>query len=108
MNSKIIRIKDLLQQLFLELKNEESNDNSFIINQVEYSLVLINKYLCNLNKNNDEKQLFDQLREIYKGMNHPRVGLSDYFIWRNDFDERVKANKSLDEIKKSLYKLLGR
>jgi len=108
MNRKIIKLKDWLQQLLMELKIEVSNDNFFIINQVEYSLVLINEYLCNLNKNNDEKQLLDQLREIYKGINHTRVGLSDYFIWRDDFDERVKANKSLDEIKKNLNKLLGR
>lgn len=108
MNSKIIKLNDLLQQLLVELKNEESNDNSFIINQVTYSLVLINDYLCNLNENKDEKQLFDQLREIYKGINHPRVGLSDYFIWREDFGERVKVNKSLDEIKENLFKLLGK
>ncbi|HEY4553682.1 MAG TPA: hypothetical protein VIG80_10845 [Bacillaceae bacterium] len=55
----------------------------------------------------DEKAVWDTLREMYRSLNHPRVGLSNFYIWRDDFEERLEANEQLDRIKDKLFKLLG-
>ncbi|MDQ0217380.1 hypothetical protein ELQ35_07430 [Peribacillus cavernae] len=108
MNENILKLRDLFQQLLKLLKNENDSDSLYIIKQVDYSLNLVNDYIDNTNGENDEKNLLSHLRENYQTLNQPRVGLSDYFIWRDNYEEREKANKVLDAIKEDLFQMLGR
>ena len=68
-------------------------------------LQLIDEYADNHSDEDDMKLLYMKLVRIYTDINQPRVGLSDYFIWRDDYEERVKANESLDAIKDNLLRL---
>ncbi|MRX74445.1 hypothetical protein GJU40_20260 [Bacillus lacus] len=106
MKKDILQTKELYKQLMTILNKESDNEVNYIINQLENGLKLIDEYIYNQpEEKNDLNQLYLQLTEIYKNINQPRVGLSDYFIWKDDYDERMKANESLDSIKDSLYKL---
>jgi len=77
MTDDIIKIKDIYTELLSTLKKEGDESNSFILNQVKDSLSLIYDFL---RENRDCNNLFVQLNEIYKSINQPRIGLSDFFI----------------------------
>ena len=98
----IEQLRVLFQELKRILEKEDDNETLYIINQLELGLLLIDECLNNVYESKDLKQLFSKLEEIYKKINQPRVGLSDYFIWRENYEERVKVNNGLDTIKKSL------
>jgi hypothetical protein len=98
----IEQLRVLFQELKRILEKENDKDTLYIINQLDLGLHLIDEYLNSTYENIDLKQLFSKLEEIYIKINQPRVGLSDYFIWRDNYEERVKANNSLDAIKKNL------
>lgn len=42
----------------------------------------------------------------YRNMASGNGSFSDFFIWRDDFEEREKANKKLDRIKKDIWDLI--
>lgn len=88
---KVQKIKISYESLLLLLKEQQDSELNYIISQIEESIELINEY--------PNDQIMIELSVIYRKLNKPRVGLSDYFIWRNDFDERLKANEVLDELK---------
>ncbi|BBW97446.1 hypothetical protein ACPVTF_03075 [Geobacillus icigianus] len=107
MLNNILELKNLYEQLLIILKQTDDSDSSYIINQVEHALYLINECLDQKQDNEQMQHLFIRLKEIYKTMNQPRIGLSDYFIWKDDYEERVKANESLDIIKDRLFQLFS-
>ncbi|MGF7046925.1 hypothetical protein J2T13_001427 [Paenibacillus sp. DS2015] len=88
---KVQEIKKSYESLLVLLKEQHDSELNYIISKIEESIELINKY--------PNDQMIFELNEIYLKINNARVGLSDYFIWRNDFDERLKANEKLDELK---------
>ncbi|MBO0589140.1 hypothetical protein [Sporosarcina sp. E16_8] len=105
-------LKDILQLrvIYEELKRvleKENNDSEvlYIINQLELGLGLIDECLNNIYENQDLKELYSKLDEVYMKINQPRVGLSDFFIWRDNYEERIKANEHLDTIKDNLLLL---
>lgn len=99
----IEQLRVLFQELKRILEKENDNETLYITNQLELGLLLIDECLnSNTYENEDLKQLYSKLEEIYIKINQPRVGLSDYFIWRDNYEERVKENNGLDTIKKNL------
>lgn len=102
------QLKTLFQELKEFLEREDSSEASYIISQLEIGLRLIDKCLNHTNKYWDLKQVFSTVKEIYTKINQPRVGLLDFFIWRNNYEERVKANVPLDRIKNDLSLIFRR
>ena len=98
----IEQLRFLFQELKRILEKENDNETLYIINQTKLSLLLIDECLNSNYENKDLKQLLSKLEEIYTKINQPRVGLSDYFIWRDNYEERVKVNNDLDTIKRNL------
>ena len=98
----IEQLRILFQELKRILEKENDNETLYIIHQLELGLLLIDECLNCTYENEDLKQLFSKLEEIYIKINQPRVGLSDYFIWRDNYEERLKVNNGLDKIKKDL------
>lgn len=98
----IEQLRILFQELKRILEKENDNETLYIINQLELGLLLIDECLNGTYESEDLKQLFSKLEEIYIKINQPRVGLSDYFIWRDNYEERLKVNNGLDKIKKNL------
>ncbi|KMY31459.1 hypothetical protein ACZ11_04235 [Lysinibacillus xylanilyticus] len=98
----IEQLRILFQELKRILEKENDNETLYIINQLELGLLLIDECLNGTYENEDLKQLFSKLEEIFIKINQPSVGLSDYFIWRDNYEERLKVNNGLDKIKKNL------
>lgn len=98
----IEQLRILFQELKRILEIENDNETLYIINQLELGILLIDECLNGTYENKDLKQLFSKLEKIYIKINQPRVGLSDYFIWRDNYEERLKVNNGLDKIKKNL------
>ncbi len=98
----IEQLRILFQELKRILEKENDNETLYIIHLLELGLLLIDECLNDTYESEDLKQLFSKLEEIYIKINQPRVGLSDYFIWRNNYEERLKVNNGLDKIKKNL------
>lgn len=42
----------------------------------------------------------------YRNMVSGNGSFSDFFIWRDDFDEREKANKRLDSVRADIWNLI--
>lgn len=42
----------------------------------------------------------------YRSMMRGYGSFSDFFIWREDFEERVRANERLDRIRQELWKIV--
>ncbi|MCK0473849.1 hypothetical protein [Halalkalibacter sp. APA_J-10(15)] len=105
MNKNIKQIQDLFQQLItiLEKENDQGSESVYFLNQVKLGVELIKGYSDSHQDDRDLNELIDKLKEIYAKSNQPRVGLSDYFIWKDDYEERLQANKGLDRIKHDLH-----
>lgn len=56
-----------------------------------------------------ETELHDALiraKSIYNTMNAGYGSFSDYGIWRENYEERVEANKILDKIKSDIWQII--
>ncbi|MED4125630.1 hypothetical protein P4631_00400 [Halalkalibacterium halodurans] len=105
MKKDIQHTKDLFRQLLELLKKENEDEFAYMINQLELGLRFIDEYENISSVERNINQLYCELRQVYININKPRVGLSDFFLWKDDDGERVKANETLDAIKNDLRQL---
>ncbi len=99
MLQKFQSIFDLYNRLLLILRSE-NEVNKYIVGEIEASISLLASYLDDQTKSS--KNLLAELKNLYRNINQPRVGLSDFFIWRDDYDEMINTNATLVTIKKEL------
>lgn len=98
-------IRYLYENLLNILERQNDIENKYIISQINISLNLINKYLLSKNIPNENIIIIKKLFKIYRNINKPRVGLSDYFIWEEDIEKRRKVNAELNMIKNRLREI---
>jgi hypothetical protein len=107
----MIQIVHQTKELYLQLKSilikENDREAQNIIDQIEAGLRIIDEFEDSNINEDDLISLYKDLERVYININQPHVGLSDYFIWKDDYEERIKANKDLDYIKDSLHKLFA-
>ncbi|WCN36393.1 hypothetical protein [Aneurinibacillus uraniidurans] len=101
-------IYDLYNRLLKIIKAENDQELQYIISQVEISIRLVDDCLKETRDVKQYNELMLELGAIYKSINTPRVGLSDYFIWCDNYDERLEVNESLDRVKNGLHNYLSR
>lgn len=51
----------------------------------------------------DSKNGFEAARSIYGSMSQGNGSFADYHIWIEDFDQRLAANKKLDELRAKVW-----
>jgi len=94
--------KKILIDLFIQLKNlladEDTSEIYNVISGIDTCLELLNR--------ENPADVFTEVKEIHKSFYPQHGGLADYFIWRDDFDEREKLNFDLEKIKKTLWDLM--
>lgn len=44
---------------------------------------------------------------IYRTMNSGSGSFSDFHVWRDDYDQRVQANETLDEVRERLWETVS-
>lgn len=94
-----------LKQLFEELLVivEKYGDNT-VINQKRIISRIIEKINI-MDINNCDFNSIDIQRE-YKNLYPARGGLSEFYIWKDDFTERQTLNEPLSKIRDRLWELL--
>ena len=93
-----------LNELFIQMRGvliQEHEDNwirgiNLILNQIDYSLA----------SNEDAKSTIRDIYYSYGSMNGGNGSFSDFYIWREDFDERVIENNNFMKIKNQISKIL--
>lgn len=101
---KLSKIKELFTDLLEILKAEGDNNVNYAINELSVNIDRIEHTLDNVQfEKIDVNLLFNEVKKSYNSMYPPRGGLADFFVWREDFNERVKANETLDKIKEELH-----
>ncbi|WP_445494469.1 hypothetical protein [Photorhabdus sp. SF281] len=98
------KCKRLLELFFLlkdVIKNER--DNEWLININDFITMLTPPYYGGIE---DANVSLKRVSDSYKTMGRGNGSFSDYFIWREDFEERMKANEKFDDVKKEIWHIL--
>ena len=98
---KLARLADLFTQIRDTLIQENESNwirgiNS-ILNQINYSLA----------SNEEAKSTIRDIYYSYSLMNRGNGSFSDFYIWREDFAERVIENNKFIEIKDEIGSLIA-
>lgn len=94
---------DIIKSLFLELRKclELQNDNS-IINIKK----AVDNTIAVLESDETDDFKADYVVEVYKSLYTGRAGLTEYYIWDNDYEKRMKLNEPLERIRNDLWEIM--
>ena len=93
-----------LNLLFNKLREILIQENEH--NYIRGINVIINRMKHSLEYNEDAKATIKSVGDTYFFMNSGNGSFSDFFIWREDFDERVEANKVLKKLRNDITSLI--
>ncbi len=107
-NSKddLTRVIGLFRKLLIILETEGGREVNYAKKELQRNVLMIEEVLSN--RTVDFDKVFDEVKASYHSMYPPHGGLTDFFVWRDDFEERVKANQPLDNVKNELKEILDR
>ena len=98
---KLARLADLFTQIRdILIQENESNwirGINSVLNQINYSLA----------SNEEAKSTIRDIYYSYSLMNRGNGSFSDFYIWREDFDQRVVENNKFIEIKDEIGSLIA-
>jgi hypothetical protein len=67
------------------------------------------EFLISLSSSTElEEKHINEVRKMHESLFPPRGGLSDFFIWSNDYDERIQLNEPLENVRKEIHDILNR
>lgn len=92
-----------LKKLFTELRdNLESQRDSSVFNC--YKLVKNTVAVLESDESDDFKREYaiDAYKSLYTG----RAGLTEYYIWDNDYEKRMKLNEPYERIRNEFWKIM--
>lgn len=96
---------EALKKLFTELGDclELQNDNSILnIRKLVKNTVEV------LDSDESESFKSEYVLDAYKSLYTGRAGLTEYYIWDNDYDKRMKLNEPLERIRDDLWEIMKR
>ncbi|MEX0447880.1 hypothetical protein [Xenorhabdus sp. SGI246] len=101
-----IELAEKLRPLFFSLwKIMHDNGGGSWIKSIENIIALLTPPAYG--GTNDAKSAIEDARHAYSSMFRGYGGFAEYFIWRDDFNERVKANEALDKIKNDINHIIN-
>ncbi|GLV66925.1 hypothetical protein Bmyc01_55940 [Bacillus mycoides] len=97
-SSKLVidKLEKLFSELGVILEGNKKGDIDYQISEVRYVINILNE--CQNNNYIDFDDVINEIKLTYSNLYPPRGGLSDFFIWKADFNERVRANEPLGRI----------
>jgi len=99
MEKKVEEIKKLFTDLFIIV--QRYGDNS-----LNPSKEILKQILSILEGGDAPADKLSKVKFWYGCLFFPKSQMSEFYIWREDFDERVKINRPLDDIRDRLWELL--
>ncbi|MBO1910124.1 hypothetical protein [Sporosarcina sp. 6E9] len=103
MANKFEDLKRLYLNLLEILEKYGRGEIDIQIRQVKQIL----DFLINLPSVEIEEKYISEVRKMHESLFPPRGGLSDFFIWSNDYDERIRLNEPLENVRKEIYDILN-
>ncbi|WP_024831863.1 hypothetical protein [Ruminiclostridium josui] len=97
---------DMFKKLLIILEKEGDYEVKYAKTVLNKIVIDIENILLNTNTIN-LTEVFYGIIQDYKSLYPPKSGLTEFFIWRDDYNERVKANKNLDDLKNNIKKIIG-
>lgn len=104
MTSKMENLKRLYLNLLEILEKHSKGEIDIQIRQVKQIL----DFLIGIPSNENEEQYIREVRKMHESLFPARGGLSDFFIWSNDYDERIRLNEPLENVRKEIYETLNK
>lgn len=105
--SILTRVKELFQQLLFILEKEGDFEVNYAKSELAENIRVLEGVLSSNMNAAEAQEVLVQIKTSFKSMYPPRGGLSEFFIWREDYQERLDANKHLDQIQSELKALLN-
>lgn len=103
MNNKFDLLKKQYLVILKEMTRYGSSSNRPQIRQLNNILEFIDE--VNIGEVTDE--VLEALRRMNNSLYPPHGGLGEFYIWVDDFDERMKLNESLDKARDFTWKTLN-
>jgi hypothetical protein len=103
--NELSRVRELFKALLDILETEGDYEVDYARDELKNNIIMIDETLKN--DAADLKATFLEIGRSYQSMYPPRGGLTDFFVWRDDFEERRKANQPLDQIKENLKNIFN-
>lgn len=94
------RVAQLMKELLEIVRKEGGTEQTYAAGELERCVEMIER--ARNDQSAEKKEVFARVRESYKGLFPPHGGLTDFFVWREDFNERLVANRRLDAVKAEL------
>jgi len=101
------RGKELFQQLLFILEREGDFEVNYAKNELAKNIRVLEDVFNNKVDVAEAQEVLDQIKKSFKSMYPPRGGLSEFFVWREDYEERLNANKHLDKIQSELREIFA-
>ena len=100
-NTDIHELKALFMQLLEIFQKHGDSSIKPQANTVRIILEVIDdgRYL------NDEEKIVD-IKIYFRKLYTPQGGFAEFYIWKEDFEERIAANEPLDKIRDRLEEVL--
>ena len=92
-----------IKLLFTELNNYQINQND---STIESSKKIGENAVDNLENDEENNIKKKYIIEIYKLLYTGRGGLTEYYIWDNDYEIRMKLNEPLERIRNDLWSIM--
>lgn len=102
----IENLKNLYKKLVAILEIHGKGEVDIQIREIKNILDYIDR--SNISEFIKEEEQLEKILEWHNLLYPPRGGLSEFFIWSNDYDQRVILNQPLEEIQKEIWSLLNR
>ena len=103
MNNTIELLK-ILESLYKFLELEDTSEITYVMSDLPQVINRLNDSVS-LNEGNTNR-ILDEVRIHCKSYFPSHGGLSDYFIWRENFAERKRLNEILENYKKRMWNLI--
>jgi hypothetical protein len=97
------KIIELYNNLLTILLNDNSDNAQYAIKKIKDSLEIIS----GKNDINNDITLFNELKEIHNSLYTPHGGMAEFFIWREDAEQRKAVNENLERILQELWDIFN-
>lgn len=94
----------VLSELYGVLEVEDTSEITYVMIELPHIIVMLSKAISSKDDSRDNTMV--EVKKRCKSFFTPHGGLSDYFIWRDDFIEREKVNEVYESYKKRMCFLL--
>ncbi|EUJ43395.1 hypothetical protein HB825_05305 [Listeria booriae] len=98
---------DLLKEQYLvilkEMTRYGSSSNRPQIRQIKNIL----EFIDDVKNGEITDEVFEELRRMNDSLYPPHGGLGEFYIWADDFDERMKLNEPLDKARDFTWNTLN-